>query len=43
MLKVPATSENSLDSRLDYFNNLKLPTEFNGSCLKLDKLTFAPN
>ena len=35
--------ENNLDSRLDYFYNPKLPTEFDGSCLKLDKLTFAPN
>ena len=36
----PTTSDNSLNSRLDYFNNSKFWSEFDGSCLKLDKITF---
>ena len=33
-IKLPATSDNSLSPRLDYFNNPKFQEKFNGSCLK---------
>ena len=33
----------SLNPRMDYFNNPKFRAEFEGSCLNLDKETFAPN
>ena len=39
----PATSDNILNLRFDYFNNPKFPVEFDGSCFKTDKLTFALN
>ena len=42
-IKFPATSHNSLSPTLDYFNNLKFQVEFNGSCLKADKVSFTPN
>ena len=42
-IKLPAILVNSLNSRLDYFNNPKFRVEFNRSCLKLDKITFSHN
>ena len=42
-IKPPAKSENSLKPRLGYLNNSKFRVEFYGSCLKPDKVTFAPN
>ena len=41
-IKPPPTSGNSFNLRLVYFNNPKFPVEFNGSCLKPDKLFFTP-
>ena len=38
-IKSPATSNNSLFSELSYVGN-KIRVEFDGSCLKQDKLTF---
>ena len=40
-IKLPATSDNILNARLNYFNNPKFWVEFNGIFLKLDKVTFA--
>ena len=34
IIKPPATSDNSLNARLDYFDNAKFRVEFNGSSLK---------
>ena len=42
-IKPPATSDDSLNPRLDYFNNPKLRVKSNGSCLKFDKTTLIPN
>ena len=33
---------NSLVPTLDYFNNPKFRVEFNGRCLKPDRVTFPP-
>ena len=38
-----ATSDNSLNRRLDYFSNLKFWVEFNGRCINRDKVTFPPD
>ena len=35
-IKPPATSDNSLNPKVDYFNNPKFQVEFNGSCQKTD-------
>ena len=43
IIKPPTTSDNNLNPRLDYFNNLKFQVEFNGSYLKSDSVGFAPN
>ena len=42
VIKPLATSDNSPNPRMDYFNNPDFQVEFTGLCLKLDKLTFAP-
>ena len=42
-IKLPATSDNSFNPRLDYFNTPKFRIEFNGSCLRHDKVIFTPN
>ena len=39
-IKPPATSDNSLNPRLDHYNNPKFLVEFNGSCLKTDSACF---
>ena len=41
-IKLPVTTGNSLVPRLDYFNNFELQVESNGSCLKIDRVSFAP-
>ena len=38
--KLPATSDNSLNPRTNYIDNAKIQVKFDGSCLKLDKVTF---
>ena len=35
-IKAPATSDNSLNLKIDYLNNPKFWAEFNGDCLKTD-------
>ena len=35
-IKVPATSDNSLNLKIDYLNNPKFRAEFHGDCLKTD-------
>lgn len=40
-IKPPATSDNSVNSRLGYFNVPKFRVEFNGCCSKPDRVTFA--
>ena len=42
-IKLSTISDNSLNPRLDYFNNSKFWVEFDGSCLKSDSVSFAPN
>ena len=42
-IKPPATSDNSLNPRLCYFNNLRFWIEFNGSCLEPNRVGFALN
>ena len=39
-MKHPAALDNSLNLRLDYFNNPKFVVEFNGCYLKPDKISF---
>lgn len=39
-IKFLATSNNSLNPRLDFFINPKFWLEFDGSCLRPDKVTF---
>ena len=39
-IKLPATLDDILNSRLDYFNNPKFRVQFNGSCLKTDSVGF---
>ena len=36
----PATSDNSLASKLTFIHNAKFLVEFKGSCLKQDEVTF---
>ena len=38
-IKPPTTSGNSLITRLDHFNSPKFEVEFNGSCLKPDRIS----
>lgn len=40
LAKPPATSDDSLNPRLDYFDNSKFQVEFDGSCLKPDEDNF---
>ena len=40
-IKPPATLDNSLHPRLDYFDNSKFQEEFNGSCLEPDRVSSA--
>ena len=40
-IKIPSTSNNSLNSILDYVNT-KVRAKFSGSCLKQDKATHNP-
>ena len=40
-IKLPATSDNCINSRLGCFNIPKFRVEFNGSCSKPDRVTFA--
>ena len=42
-IKPPATADNSLNPKVNYFNNPKFGVEFDGNCLKPDKVTFTPN
>ena len=42
-IKPPATLDNSLHPRLDYFDNSKFQEEFNGRCLEPDRVSSAPN
>ena len=39
-IKLPVTSDNSLNPMLDYFNSLEFGVKFNGSCLKTDETGF---
>ena len=39
-IKLPATLDDILNPRLDYFNNPKFRVQFNGSCLKTDSVGF---
>ena len=39
-IKLPATSDNSLNPRANYIDNAKIQVKFDGSCSKLDKVTF---
>ena len=41
-IKPSVTTDNSLVPRLGYFNNSKFQVEYNGSCLKPDRVSFAP-
>ena len=40
-IKPPATLDNSLNPRLDYFNNSKFRLKFDGNCLKSDGVRFS--
>ena len=37
-IKCPATSDNSVSPKLDYFNNPKFRVNFNGSCSTTDRV-----
>ena len=39
-IKPPATSDNSLNPKLNYYNNTKIRVQFTGSCLKQPKFRF---
>ena len=41
-IKPPATLDNSLDPRLDYFKRSKYQLKFDGRCLKSDEVSFCP-
>ena len=42
-IKLPATWDNSFNPRLDYLNTAKFRMQFNGSCLRHDKVIFTPD
>ena len=42
-MKSPASSENRLNPRLDYFNYSNPCVKIDGSCLNPDKKIFTPN
>ena len=42
-IKPPFTANHSFSPKLVWMNNSRIKIEFKGSCLKEDKITFAPN
>ena len=38
--KSPSTSDNILNTEINYISNAKIRVKFDGSCLKQEKLTF---